>query len=296
MKKLSKQWQAFYELIKDPSWPEICYEDELVNMPKHILQEIMFLHLLPPNNQEMFHDEEKVLSWKLKQNSFVPNETYFLQKNFNGTFDRIFYADKIKIVYHSSLDGGGSSFGQRYRHLLSNLYPNKKFVNCFEWCSGPGFIGFDLLSRGFCKNIYFSDIFYPAIKSIEKTVEMNGKICEGNVFWSHADSIKKLPPQWKFDLVVSNPPHWNSDLGQFACEQTFGDRRSNDQGWKIHADFFANIKQHLNPESIILLQEQSVASGPKMFEPFIEQAGLMITDCFTEPYDKDFYYLEVRQK
>jgi hypothetical protein len=47
----------------------------------------------------------------------------------------------IDISYRSELDGGGTEFGQEFIPFLkSRGMPKQR--RAFEWCSGPGFIGF----------------------------------------------------------------------------------------------------------------------------------------------------------
>ena len=292
MKKLlSPNWSHFYGQIKDPSWPMVSYEEEVLDLPKNILQEILFFHDRVGFDSTDSTDRN-IIAWRESVEKPVSNELYFLEtKTINH--DSMFMADNIKVFYHPSLDGGGTTSGQRYRSVLSKLYPGRKFNNCFEWCAGPGFIGFDLLSRNFCDNLYLNDIYPPAIDSIQKTIDHNKEI-QNNVFFHHCRSIKDLPVDWKFDLVVSNPPHWNPDLGQFITQINFRDRISADFGWKLHKDFFDNISKHLMPNATILLQECSFASGPAMFEPFMEKNGLYINNCYMEETKPDFFYLEVK--
>jgi len=45
-----------------------------------------------------------------------------------------------------NLDGGGSTFGQDFIPVL-RARGMPKVQRTFEWCSGPGFIGFSLLGR-----------------------------------------------------------------------------------------------------------------------------------------------------
>lgn len=209
-------------------------------------------------------------------------------------YNRSFMADKIEIQYNDEMDGGGTTFGQRYRHVLAELYPNKTFENCYEWCSGPGFIGFDLLSRNFCEKLYLSDIFKPAIRTIARTVRINKEHCENRVFFSHSQTISDLPQDWKFDLVVSNPPHWNQNSGQMITKIHYNYRVTSDLDWRIHQEFFDNIKNHLNPGAVILLQEHSYGSGPDLFKTMIENNGMSINDCYWESNNPDFYYLEIK--
>ena len=117
------------------------------------------------------------------------------------------------------------------------------------------------------------------------------------MFYKHSASVGDLPSDWKFDLVVSNPPFWNLNLGQMITRIRGRDkyRRAVDNDWQIHRDFFANIGQHMNDNGIILLQEASNASGPDTFRDMIEQNGMYISNYYWEPRIEKIYYLEIKK-
>src|SRR6202044_4038377 len=63
----------------------------------------------------------------------------------------------IDISYRSELDGGGTDFGQQFIPVLrSRGMPKQK--RAFEWCCGPGFIGFSMLRHGLWEILCLSDI------------------------------------------------------------------------------------------------------------------------------------------
>ena len=231
----------------------------------------------------------------LKHNSpYIADNTRYLTESTALTYDQTFQAHTITVHYHSALDGGGTTFGQRYSQVLAELYPGREFANCFEWCSGPAFIGFDLLSRNICKNLYVSEIYEPAIESVRQTIAHNPQACQDHVFYHQAGRISDLPQDWRFDLVVGNPPHWNSKSESLIGKIAFTDRVSADNNWALHTEFFNNIKPHLNPGAIILLQESSYASGPDSFKEVVENNGMTISDCYWESDNHGFWYLEIK--
>jgi hypothetical protein len=78
----------------------------------------------------------------------------------------------IDISYRSELDGGGTEFGQQFIPFLTSLgMPKQK--RAFEWCSGPGFIGFSMLGHGLCETLCLSDINPAAVSSCQHTVRVN---------------------------------------------------------------------------------------------------------------------------
>jgi methylase of polypeptide subunit release factors len=224
----------------------------------------------------------------------IDNGQYY---NHVGSLDHedVFKVNDVKVFYSHELDGGGTSFGRRYPHVIRKIYGNRHFERCFEWCSGPGFIGFELLSENICSNLFLADIYPPALAAINKTVINLPKKYQNRVYNAHIKGIADLPTDWKFDLVVANPPHLNHNLGAFITNVKLRDRLGQDLDWNIHREFFNHIGPHLNENAVILLQEHSFASGPIMFESMIEEAGLKIKECYYEKDFRDYYYLEVEK-
>ena len=70
-------------------------------------------------------------------------------------------------------------------------------------------------------------------------------------------------------------------------------RISVDKDWQAHQDFFVNIKKHLAPNGVILLQEQKFGSSVFEFEKFIADSGLKIVSAFVEKFNQHTWYLEL---
>jgi 16S rRNA G966 N2-methylase RsmD len=288
--RLSSAWKSYYQVVRDDAWPDVTTEQDILDLPPHILRELLFGHAFLDNVQG---DPLRSLS---DIDTVLPrNQDYFSVRR-ALEFHEVFPTNGIDVYYHTDLDGGGTSFGRYYHRVIEQLYPGRIFTNCFEWCSGPGFIGFDLLSRDICRDLYLADIFHPAIESIQHTVMKNAHRCRDRVHVHHCARTQDLPEQWKFDLVVANPPHYNPNLGVMVTNVIPTDRRNVDLDWQIHREFFSNIGQHLNPGAVILLQECSTSSGPDMFRSMVEEHGLYINDCYWEPGNQSWYYLEVKCK
>ena len=200
-----------------------------------------------------------------------------------------------RVQYDSWMDGGGTWFGQEYVDIVRQRY-QRRFRRAYEWCSGPGYIGFALLDHGLCESLCLSDIYPAAIERVNQTIVQN-KLTTVNAYAT--GSVANLPAQEKFDLVVANPPHFLTCPG----DQNY-QRIAVDADWQAHREFFANIGQHLQPNAVILLQENQAGSleRAKAFEPFINAAGLVIEDVFDSPnhytpnHYTQIYYIEIRQK
>ena len=189
----------------------------------------------------------------------------------------------ITVHYDSWMDGGGMWFGQDYISVIQQRYPKKTFNHCYEWCSGPGFIGFGLLDHGICECLCLSDIYKPAIDRVNQTIRNLPDQLQCHVGAYVTASVSELPITKQFDLVVANPPHFLQCPGDDHMQ-----RIKVDVNWAAHRDFFTHIKRHLTPNGVILLQENQAGSlnREQDFLPDIESAGLKVTAVF----DSDRYY------
>jgi SAM-dependent methyltransferase len=191
----------------------------------------------------------------------------------------------IRVHYLQRLDGGGSAFGQDYIPLLRGFgMPPQERV--FEWCAGPGLIGFSLLGHGLCRTLALADINPEAVKLCRRTVHRNGLADRVAVY--HSDNLAAVPATEQWDLVVGNPPHFDDPRSNL---------RGGDPGWQVHRRFYANVGRHLKPGGIIVVQENNRTSTAATFRAMIEAAGLAVVFVHDEvpvPTDDDrFYYVGV---
>lgn len=168
------------------------------------------------------------------------------------------------VCWLPELDGGGRRFGQDYLPVVGHLFGRAPRI--FEFCAGPGFIGFSLLAAGFCDTLTLADVNPAAVAAMRETVRRNGLADRVSVHLS--DGLADLPARERFDLVVSNPPHFAEPVGPSASLIT------DDPQWRLHRSFYAGIGKHLAPGGSVLLQENSEGSSPEDFIPMIEAAGL----------------------
>jgi methylase of polypeptide subunit release factors len=168
----------------------------------------------------------------------------------------------IEIIYKKELDGGGADFGQDFIPFLRERGMPKQ-PRVFEWCCGPGFIGFSMLGNGLCETLCLSDINPAAIASCNRTVRSNGLGDQVSVYQS--DNLKNIPKSERWNLVVSNPPHF--------VDRYENDIRAHGPDWRIHREFFATVGDHLAQDGVIVLQENNFGSVVETFRPMIEEAG-----------------------
>jgi methylase of polypeptide subunit release factors len=174
------------------------------------------------------------------------------------------YAD-VRVSYKRHLDGGGSTFGQDFLPLLRQR-GMPKAQRAFEWCAGPGFIGFSLLAHGLCDTLCLADVNPEAVAACHRTVARNR--LDGKVAVYLSNNLDGIPATEQWDLVVSNPPHFiDSGVGQL---------RYHDPDWRVHRGFFAAVASHLKAGGVVVLQENNAGSTPATFGDMIAQAGLQL--------------------
>ena len=78
----------------------------------------------------------------------------------------------------------------------------------FEWCAGPGFIGFSLLGHGLTDTLCLADVNPAAVDACNETIRRNG--LEGRVDVYVSDGLAAIPASERWNLVVGNPPHSGS--------------------------------------------------------------------------------------
>src|SRR3954469_25304495 len=101
----------------------------------------------------------------------------------------------IAVSYKPHLDGGGSTFGQDYIRLFRSLrMPRAR--RAFEWCAGPGFIGFSLLANGLVDTLCLADVNPEAVAACKRTIARNR--LEGRVDVYLSDNLAGIPAaeQW----------------------------------------------------------------------------------------------------
>jgi methylase of polypeptide subunit release factors len=84
-----------------------------------------------------------------------------------------------------------------------------KQVRTFEWCAGPGFIGFSLLGAGLTETLCLADINPQAVAACRRSINDNALAARANVYLS--DNLANIPQSEQWDLVVGNPPWFSHD-------------------------------------------------------------------------------------
>jgi methylase of polypeptide subunit release factors len=179
----------------------------------------------------------------------------------------------VDVCFTPELDGGGGRYGQDYvRFVSESLGPRRR---TFEWCAGPGFIGFSLLGHGLTDTLCLADVNPAAIAACRETVRRNG--LEDAVALYVSDNLDALPPDERWDLVVGNPPHSGTDDARPEIDRPTIIYQ--DPGWLLHQRFYASVRQHLEPSANVVIQENRKFSSPETFRPMLEANGLRLVEC-----------------
>ena len=192
----------------------------------------------------------------------------------------------IEVVHSDPLNGGGWEVMQEMVNLLKEWYPGHQFERAFEWCAGPGYMGFALLGSGLAKTLVLSDVYEHAFQAQKQTV-INNEL--NNVILYNSDNLNKIPIDEQWDLVVGNPPHFPNSIQRYDF---LDPRLYVDDNWELHKEFFLDIKQHLAPNGKILLWESNWGSSIETLTPWIKSAGLKVNRYgnAVTTYDADYWY------
>ena len=146
--------------------------------------------------------------------------------------------------------------------------------HCFEFCSGPGFIGFSLLAHGLCQRLTLADINGEAVAACRSTIAHNNLNDVVTVYES--DCLDSIPATEQWDLVVGNPPHWPGTADEYRQNI-----RKSDPGLVIHKKFYRDVGKFLRPRGSVLLQENGQATSPNDFSSMIADGGLQLQRVLT---------------
>ncbi len=178
----------------------------------------------------------------------------------------------ITVNYLPILDGGGQDqLNETFVRSVKDLFGRVNSI-C-EFGCGPGFIGFSLLAHKLCKKLYLIDVNPLAIKACQKTIKENH--LENKVTTCLSDALTNVPKSEKWDLVVSNPPHFD---GKYINRP--GEILSIDPKWHIHKNFYAKVSKHLTKNGSVLFLENGLGSTPKIFKNMIAKNGLVFIKSF----------------
>lgn len=178
----------------------------------------------------------------------------------------------IEVAYKENLHGGGIRFGQQFIPVIKEKFGHVGHI--FEFCAGPGFIGFSLLANKLCDKLTLADVNPEAVRVCNETIKANNLESVVSVYLS--DCLDNIPETEKWDLVVGNPPH----VFCHTEEEYKKDITLYDPNFNIHKKFYHDIHKFLKSTGSILLQEHTESTSIGDFKEMIEKNGLKIIEIF----------------
>lgn len=160
--------------------------------------------------------------------------------------DLLWTTGEIEIQYQPILDAGGTIHAPILASYLNDRF-EMRVENALEAFSGPGFIGFHLITDKIANKMTFVDINPIAIESVLKSIRSNNLFTKCSAYCG--DNLEPLPKESKFNLVVGNPP-WS-----FKYQGNSKGLIESDPGWRIHRAFYKGIAKHLQPGGMVVLLE-----------------------------------------
>lgn len=196
----------------------------------------------------------------------------------------------IEVCFEKQWDGGGTHFGGDYVTFLRS----KGLVGLrrvFEWCAGPGFIGFHLLGSGVCDSLCLADVNGAVLRCVRETVRRNH--LEDRVTLYEADGTSGIPPDERWDLVVGNPPHYGGDS---PLPLGMNELLYRDAGWQAHRRFLASLGRFLQPGAPVILQENYYFTSQQTFAELARDYRLQLRSSSPVPAHSHIYYLWLAQQ
>jgi len=191
-------------------------------------------------------------------------------------YERAVNYNGVLVFDKPELHGEGMTIGQDYIRMLNDL-GFKKVERIYEFCSGPAYIGYSLLAHGFCEKLTLADINPVAVECAKKTASYNKIEHLVNIYQS--DIFDGIPSDEKFDLVVSNPPHFPPEMKMGNTELGEVNLKAYDVGWEIHRRFYSGIKEYMQPDGYVVMQENTQGGmDVETFREMIEDGGGEIID------------------
>lgn len=197
------------------------------------------------------------------------------------------------VAYHGllvfdreDLNGGGLWHAQDFSRALVQLGIGK-CKRIFDFCAGPGYIGYYLFASGYCETLALADINPEAMEAAQLTARYNRLDNVVTIYTS--DVLEQIPTSEKWDLVVANSPVVP------ASDIASNNIVDYDISGTLHRRFYASLKKYMNPGALALTLHTRNDSSPDHFRPMIESGGgrivesLIRKDC--RGIESDRYYL-----
>ena len=174
-----------------------------------------------------------------------------------------------------------------------------KELKVLDICCGVGIIGLTIFSNlkkgGIVNETSFVDINIFNLNSFKKTIRQNNlqDLMGSQLQCYLSDGLSNVPTTEKFDIIVSNPPHYIiPEFDQDNTSLTTSRLATYDAGWNFHKEFYKQCHNYLTDRGEIWFLENSSGAEEKDLLPFIEaNEKLQYVEMFDEPLDPRFFWM-----
>ena len=192
---------------------------------------------------------------------------------FERPVEIVVHAAGIDVLGRSDLSGGGPGYIAGYFRALLELDRAVPCERIFEFCAGPGYIGYSLLAAGFCQKLTLADVNPESVDLARRTAERAGGADRVSVHLS--DALEQIPDDERWDIVVGNPPHFLPEKPPNELPRGL-DTTSIiyfDPDWEVHRKFYSRVKRFMKPGGLVVMLEDGDGSVPEDFVEMIADAG-----------------------
>jgi len=175
-----------------------------------------------------------------------------------------------------------------------------KELKVLDICCGVGLVGLTMFQglkddKNTIKELVLADINIFNINSINKTLPYNnmGGLVGNTIRTYLSDGLKGIPENEKFDIIVSNPPHYfEKSFDNSEIQLTPTRLGTNDAGWNFHRSFYELADRHLTDRGEVWFLENGFAANEKDLLPFIEtNKNLKYVESIKEPLINKFFWM-----
>lgn len=170
-------------------------------------------------------------------------------------------------------------------------------LRILDICCGVGIIGLTIFSQlrqgSTLESVSFADINIFNLNSLLRTLKINKlEVLLGSQinYWL-SDGLKNIPKGEKFDIIVSNPPHFfKTDFTADFLEP--GKLGTYDADWSFHSSFYSQCHDYLTDTGEVWFLENGRAANEADFKPFIEaNSHLQYIKQTPEPLIPEFFWM-----
>ena len=170
-------------------------------------------------------------------------------------------------------------------------------LSILDMCCGVGVIGLTIFSELRAESIVnkagFADINIFNLNSLQRTLKINNldQLIGTEINYWLSDSLKNIPPDQKFDLIVSNPPHFFSE--DHTANLLIPSRLAMyDANWSFHKSFYSRCHEYLTERGEVWFLENGDAVKAEGLRPMIDDnPRLEYVGEMTEPGDPVFFWM-----